>query len=267
MIAPGPPEPPEPASSEPTAPPLRAVMYARMSTEHQQYSIDNQSDVIRAYAAKHGMEVVHTYNDGGKSGLQADNRDSLQRLMRDAQSPERDFEAVLVYDVSRWGRFQDPDEAAFYEFLCRQAGLSFHYCAEQFVNDASMQASVFKAMKRVMAGEYSRELSAKVFQGQCRLIQMGYRQGGSAGYGLRRVLVDHTGAVKGVLSRGEQKSIQTDRVVLQPGPPEEVETVRWVYEQFVGEGRREAEIAADLNARACPPTSVARGHARPSISY
>ena len=90
----GRPEPPEPASSEPTAPPLRAVMYARMSTEHQQYSIDNQSDVIRAYAAQHGMEVVHTYNDGGKSGLRADNRDSLQRLMQDAMSSARDFEAT-----------------------------------------------------------------------------------------------------------------------------------------------------------------------------
>jgi len=31
-----------------------------------------------------------------------------------------------------------------------------------------------------MAGEYSRELSAKVFIGQCRLIELGFRQGGSA---------------------------------------------------------------------------------------
>lgn len=47
-----------------------------------------------------------------------------------------------------------------------------------------------KGVKRAMAGEYSRELSAKVFAGQCRLIEMGFRQGGPAGYGLRRVLVD-----------------------------------------------------------------------------
>jgi hypothetical protein len=69
-----------------------------------------------------------------------------------------------------------------------------------------------------MAGEYSRELSAKVFVGQCRLIELGFRQGGSPGYGLRRMLRDQSGESKGTLNRGEQKSIQTDRVILVPGP-------------------------------------------------
>ena len=86
-----------------------------------------------------------------------------------------------------------------------------------------------------MAGEYSRELSAKVFQGACRLIQLGFKQGGTAGFGLRRMLVDHTGQQKGMLKMGEHKSIQTDRVILVPGPDEEVATVRWMYEAFVKE--------------------------------
>ncbi|GGG42345.1 hypothetical protein GCM10010964_32270 [Caldovatus sediminis] len=89
----------------------------------------------------------------------------------------------------------------------------------------------------------------RVFAGQCRLIELGFRQGGPAGYGLRRRLVDGAGAPKGDLSRGEQKSIQTDRVVLVPGPPEEVETVRWIYRAFVEEGRPEREIADILNGR------------------
>jgi glycine/D-amino acid oxidase-like deaminating enzyme len=46
-------------------------------------------------------------------------------------------------------------------------------------------STIVKGIKRAMAGEYSRELSAKVFAGQCRLIEMGFRQGGPAGYGLR----------------------------------------------------------------------------------
>ncbi|MCW2305669.1 hypothetical protein M2324_004101, partial [Rhodovulum sulfidophilum] len=32
-----------------------------------------------------------------------------------------------------------------------------------------------------MAGEYSLELSVKVCAGQCRLIKLGFRQGGAAG--------------------------------------------------------------------------------------
>jgi hypothetical protein len=62
-----------------------------------------------------------------------------------------------------------------------------------------------------MAGEYSRELSVKVFAGQRRLVELGYRQGGPAGFGLRRQLIDEAGNPKAELCRGEQKSIQTDR--------------------------------------------------------
>jgi hypothetical protein len=103
-------------------------------------------------------------------------------------------------------------------------------------------------MKRAMAGEYSRELSGKVFTGQCRLIRMGFRQGGPAGFGLRRQLLDEHRTPKALLNRGEQKSLQTDRVVLTPGPPEEIEVVRRLYRMFVVQRRPESEIAAVLNA-------------------
>ncbi len=98
-----------------------------------------------------------------------------------------------------------------------------------------------------MAGEYSRELSAKVFAGQCRLIELGYRQSGVAGFGLRRMRIDQNGVPQGILQSGEHKSLQTDRVILVPGPEEEVETVHWMYRQFVNEGKVESEIATLLN--------------------
>lgn len=229
-------------------PTIRAAEYARMSTEHQQYSIENQGEAIRQYAARRGMTIVRTYADSGKSGLRIDGREALQRLIRDVENGAADFSVILVYDVSRWGRFQDADESAYYEYICRRAGISVHYCAEQFDNDGSPVATIVKGVKRAMAGEYSRELSAKVFAGQCRLIELGYRQGGAPGVGLRRMLLDQTGAPKGVLSRGEQKSLQTDRVILVPGPPEEVEVVGRIYRLFVEESQVESAIAKRLNA-------------------
>ena len=99
-----------------------------------------------------------------------------------------------------------------------------------------------------MAGEYSRELSAKVFAGQCRLISLGFRQGGMAGYGLRRRLLDERGQPKGDLRMGEHKSLQTDRVILVLGPDDEVGIVRRMYRLFVEAGATEREIAARLNA-------------------
>ncbi len=229
--------------------PIRAAQYARMSTEHQQYSTANQEDIIRDYATNRGIDIVRTYADEGKSGLNVAGRESLRRLIDDVQSGNADFDAILVYDVSRWGRFQDADESAYNEYLCKRAGIAVHYCAEQFENDGGPTSTIIKNVKRVMAGEYSRELSTKVFQGQCRLIELGYRQGGAPGYGLRRMLIDIKGDQKGILDRGEYKSLQTDRVILVRGPDDEVGWVRWIYEQFVHNGKRESEIADGLNAR------------------
>jgi len=220
-----------------------------MSTEHQQYSTANQQDALQEYAQRRGLEIVQTYADEGKSGLSFAGRTALQRLIADVQSGQADFSIILVYDVSRWGRFQDADESAYYEYLCKRAGIEVHYCAEQFENDGGPTSTIIKSVKRAMAGEYSRELSSKVFQGQCRLIELGFRQGGSPGFGLRRMLMNATGEQKGVLHRGEQKSLQMDRVILVPGPDEELQIVRQIYDWFTQHGKQEREIAQLLNDR------------------
>ena len=232
--------------------PLLTAMYARMSTEHQQYSIENQTATIERYAREHQMQIVRTYVDFGKSGLTIENRPGLRQLIADVESHSPGFNAVLVYDVSRWGRFQDVDESAFYEYRCRRAKIEFHYCAEQFTNDGSTLTALVKALKRTMAAEYSRELSVKVFDGQRRLTELGFRQGGMAGYGYRRLLVDQNGNPKYVLKLGEQKSIATDRVVLIPGPKEEIEVVRSVFRLFALEKWRVGEIAEWLNRHSIP---------------
>jgi len=231
---------------------LKAARYVRMSTEHQQYSTENQSDKIIEYALHRGIEIVKTYADEGKSGLKIAGRAGLQQLIEDVESGDPGFNCILVYDVSRWGRFQDADESAYYEYICKRAGIQVLYCAEQFENDGSPVSTIVKGVKRAMAGEYSRELSAKVFAGQCRLIELGFRQGGSAGYGLRRMLIDQAGTPKGILKRGEHKSLQTDRVILVPGPDSEIEIVNQIYRWFVESGYQEARIAELLNAQGIP---------------
>src|SRR5204863_3828911 len=212
-----------------------AAANVRMSTEHQQYSTSNQMDAIREYAKRRGLEIVKDYSDEGKSGLNIQGRDSLAQMIRDVQNGQANFSSILVYDVSRWGRFQDADESAYYEYICRKAGVAVHYCAEQFENDGSPVSTIVKGVKRAMAGEYSRELSSKVFQGACRLIQLGFKQGGTAGFGLRRMLIDQSGTRKALLKMGEQKSLQTDRVVLVAGPEEEVKVVHEIYQSFLEE--------------------------------
>lgn len=237
---------------ETTLKPIRGAQYVRMSTEHQQYSTQNQSDKLLEYAVTHDIEIVRTYSDEGRSGLSIGGRSGLQQLIADVEFGNADFTVILVYDVSRWGRFQDADESAYWEYRLKQMHMRIIYVAEQFDNDGSPVSTIVKGVKRAMAGEYSRELSAKVFSGQCRLIDLGYRQGGLAGFGLRRVLIDQHGNFKAVLQSGERKSLQTDRVVLVPGPDDEVSLVNEMYRWLIDEEMGVTAIAHRLNNQGIP---------------
>jgi DNA invertase Pin-like site-specific DNA recombinase len=235
-----------------------------MSTDKQRYSIQNQAAVIAAYAHAHGLQLVRKYIDAGESGLRIKNRGGLQQLIADVTSGQADYSHVLVYDVSRWGRFQDTDESAHYEFVCKQAGVKVAYCAEQFDNDGSMLSSIVKNLKRVMAAEYSRELSVKVHAGQSRVARLGFRPGAPIGFALQRELVDEDRRPKGILERGDYKCLRTDRVLVRPGTADETAEVRWIFQQCLRR-KTDAQIARELNARAVP-TATGRPWNRGMVS-
>jgi DNA invertase Pin-like site-specific DNA recombinase len=235
-----------------------AALYLRMSTEHQQYSLENQSSAIRKYADSHGFQIVQTYSDAAKSGVALKRRTGLRQLLQDVVAGIAPYRAILVYDVSRWGRFQDTDESAHYEFVCKSAGVPVHYCAETFANDGSLPSLIMKALKRTMAGEYSRELGVKVLDGQRRLARLGFKQGGRPGYGLRRMLISPDRFPKQPLSDGERKSIATDRVILVLGPTNEVEVVRDIYRMLIAGGLTVSGIATELNRREVPYTECSK---------
>jgi len=217
-----------------------------MSTEHQCYSILNQQAAIADYARAKGLKIVRTYADPGRSGLTLAGRPGLRQLLNDALEGATPFSAVLVYDVSRWGRFQDTDESAHYEFLLRRAGLQVVYCAEPFENDGSPYASIVKTIKRTMAGETAREMSVKIRLARAHNAERGYWLGAQVGYGLRRLCVDQDGMIKGVLAERQRKYLQSDHVILAPGPSEETAIVRRAFELFADEGWTQEALAAWL---------------------
>ncbi|MGX9143490.1 recombinase family protein [Mesorhizobium sp. 128a] len=232
-----------------------AAQYIRMSTEHQRYSLENQIAAIAEYAETRRFAIVQTYTDAGKSGLSLKGRDGLKQLLSDVVTGQRIYSAVLVFDVSRWGRFQDTDQSAHYEFLCREAGVAVKYCGEPFENDGSMVSTIVKNLKRVMAGEYSRELSEKVSRAQQQQARLGFRQGGQIPYGVRRLLVSKEREPRFILGFGEQKGLSTDRVVFVPGPLDEIRTVRQIFRMFVGQNQSMSSIARELNDNDIPSTN------------
>jgi len=226
-----------------------AAQYVRMSTEHQRFSIENQKIAIDDYARDHGYEVIETYEDPGRSGLTFKGRPGLQRLIADVRSGNFSYRTILVLDVSRWGRFQDTDQAAYYEYMCREAGVAVLYCAEPWGADAGPIASIMKHMKRVMAAEYSRELSTKVSRAQRYQAKLGYKQGGATPLGFRRQVVDEHGHPRFFLGTGEYKGHRGDRVVLVRGPRSEVSLAIKIFELFANDEMRLGQVADWLNKR------------------
>ncbi|WP_342239895.1 recombinase family protein [Inquilinus sp. OTU3971] len=211
----------------------KAVQYLRMSSDHQRYSIEQQTAAIAEFSGNHGYEIIRTYADPGKSGLSLRGRVALQKLLSDALQPGRDFDIILVLDVSRWGRFQDLDQAAHYEFVCKQAGIKIIYCAEPFADDNSISDSLMKHLKRIMAREYSRELSEKLSRAHHYHARLGFSQGGVVPYGFRRQLVDYDGNPRCILQTGDRKAISGDRVLWVPGPLDEIDAVRRIFGWYV----------------------------------
>ena len=75
---------------------VRAAEYVRMSTEHQKYSTENQSDRIRRYAEQRGFTIVRTYADHGKSGLRVDGCDALKLIIDDVRTGAANLTIILV---------------------------------------------------------------------------------------------------------------------------------------------------------------------------
>lgn len=237
---------------------MRVAAYVRMSTEHQRYSISNQLLSIEAYCRDHQCELVRIYSDAGRSGLTAKRRPGLTTLIDDAKRGGLPFSAVIVLDVSRWGRFQNVDEGAYFEHILKRAGAPVRYCAEAFENDGSPGSTIIKAVKRAMAAEYSRELSAKSAQGARRIAEEGWRACGAAGLGYRRIFVDENGRVIHRAERGERKAIQSARTKLTLGPPEEVETVQRIFDLYVSHLWPIYRIADEM-AREARPSPTPNG--------
>lgn len=220
-----------------------------MSSEGQDLSPAVQRRAIAKYAQDRGMQLVTTYEDAGRSGVTIKTRPAMRQLIRDVAADGCPFEVVLVYDVSRWGRFLDTDEAAYYEYHCRLHGVQVHYVCETFSSEQNLTTALLKSMKRVMAAEYSRELGIKCRSGQAKAIELGYQMGLLPALGFRRLACSADGSPKRMLEPGERKPAPTDRVRWVFGPSNEVELVCTIFQLYATTKLSMRKIAELLNAQ------------------
>jgi len=232
---------------------LRAVAYYRHSAEiGQENSVEIQQDNVRAFAAKHSLDIIKEFADRGKSGLNAEGRPAFNEMM-DCVRRRHDFCLILVLDVSRWGRFQDTDLSAHYDSLCTQHGKQVIYTNIGFTRDEDRLINQLrKNIDRYQSAEYSRTLSKKVFEGAAKVAEQGYRPGGPPPYGFHRMMLNENKEPDRILQPGQRKAIQNGRVILVPGDEGQVEAIQEIFVLFVEKGFDERQIAGCLNAKGTP---------------
>ena len=84
---------------------IKGACYVRVSTDNQleNYSIEEQTDRLRAYCKAKDIHIVKFYTDGGYSGGNL-NRPALQQMLTDIDYGIIDL--VVVYKLDRLSRSQ-----------------------------------------------------------------------------------------------------------------------------------------------------------------
>ena len=127
-------------------PPVPAALYVRAAC-FTQAILDEQLANLERYAAQNNMRVFRRYVEGGLPG------NELKKLVNAVTTGEADFASIVMRDSLRWGR-KDPDETAYYEYLCRCAGIDVRYVQEEQVAERNspspvLSTSAFQEVFRV----------------------------------------------------------------------------------------------------------------------
>lgn len=228
----------------------KAIAYYRHSAEDkQENSVAIQRGHTEKFAFENNIIIIHEEADEGKSGLLA-NRPAFRRLFTNwIENPDAPkFDYVLVYDVSRWGRFQDQDQAGYFVHLCKKKGIEVIYVSRGFPNSENqLISSLETSIQRYMAAEYSRQLSDKVFHGCVKVSQQGFSAGGTAVYGMARQLLDVNREPIRILKAGEHKQIANERVSFTPKNDETTDAVKKIFKLFVDDKYLISDIVTFLN--------------------
>lgn len=230
----------------------KAVAYYRHSAEDkQENSVPIQREHAQKFAKDYDIDIIHEEADEGKSGLTAA-RPGFERLFDEwVLNPEApQFDYVLVLDVSRWGRFQDPDEAAYWEMQCKKRDIRVIYMTRGFPKEEErLLTSLETSIGRYMAAEYSRQQSDKVWHGAAKVSEQGFSAGGTAPYGYTRILLDEQHNRVGILKDGEHKVIANQRVTFEPASGDSPSIIKEIFRLFVSKWMPPQDIAEHMNKK------------------
>lgn len=260
---------------------MNAVAYIRFSTDDQSASLGQQRDVIERWAKENGHTIIDWITDDGVSGtLREDRRPGLGNLL-EAVRNRNDFHIAVCYDLSRFGRFQDPNTYGFYFQQAHDARKQFY-----FIQDAasSKDNDIGKVILRVItaygAGEKSRITASGAIRGQVARARRGRVVGGFPPYGFDHMILNQNDVPfeihrfvrrgppkaknssvwqiltpEGALTReilGPPPKQKSNEVVLVQGEVKRREVVEMIFHLYGFEGWGYRRVAHELNRLRIP---------------
>lgn len=230
---------------------IPVVSYLRMSSMQQDTSVPEQRKQIARMAAERGYLIIREYLDEGISGDATEKRVQFQQMIRDA-SERKDFECILCWDSSRFGRF-DSLEAGFWIHPLIQAGVTRLVTVADGVIDWSNESdrALFGIKQDFGNRRYLVDLSRNTMRGKLASANQGFTCGGPAPYGYDRMLIDADGNPQQRVVDGEKfakpKSWRTTFVISEN--EEKVEIVREIFRRFGNTEIGMRHLATELNDR------------------
>lgn len=234
------------------SPEVRCIGYVRVSTERQagevQTSLADQERAILQRAKELGVEVGAWFRDEGASGASVEARPAFRQMLEACAAsprPLRDPGIILCLNDSRFGRFPDPDEAAYWRHHLRRLGWHVRFCEGDDVEDITFRA-VIRSLGSAQASEYRRNIQRNARRGAKGAALQGFWTR-EAPFGYRRMVVYPPGAER-VLEIGQLKA-PNEKVRLVPHP-EEAEIVRWMFEAYASGEHTLGSLTDELWRRA-----------------
>lgn len=230
-----------------------AVGYVRCSTDMQDDSIDQQKQAIEKWAKDHSFKIIGWYEDEGKSGTSFEKRPAFTQLARRIESSPN-FEYVLVYDESRWGRAGNPRESTYWKIHFEKHGVLVRIINSQSKNENDIGSYVVEVVEGAEASEYSKKLARSTLRGCNDNASKGFSNGGTAPYGYRRVAVNRqSGEIVRELLPGEHRRDGEEKVIWNLGDRNEIKTVRHIFHlKCSGYGYRAIADSLNKEGIACP---------------
>ena len=229
--------------------------YVRVSTEQQtgedRTSLSEQHRAIHAHAKRLGRVISEggIFTDPGVSGFTAEGRPGFMGLLAYCEAhprlPAKDGVVIALND-SRFGRFSDPEDATYWRVTLKKLGWIVRFAEGDEMPDGTAR-NVMRLINSAQASEYRENLRVTQRRASRAVAETG-RWRCEAPLGYRRLATRKDGSQR-VLEVGQRKS--DDEIVrLTPGPVEEQELIRWMFETYAFGGMSLFNLALTLKERA-----------------